>query len=134
MSIILGIDYGDKRVGLALSDPEERLARRLLTLQNSAEVIRDLKSIIADNGVEKIVVGLPLGFNGASQQTEKVREFIARLREEIGLPIEEMNEILTSKMAQDNLIGSGVKDIKEVLDQEAARIILQDYMDFRKRS
>lgn len=132
MSIILGIDYGDRRIGLALSDPQEKLARRFLTLQNSAEAMSDLKGIILDNHVEKIVVGLPLGFNGPSQQTEKVRGFITGLREEIGLPVEEMNEIFTSKMAQDNLIKSGVKDIKEVLDQEAARIILQDYMDFRK--
>lgn len=132
MSIILGIDYGDRRIGLALSDPQEKLARRFLTLQNSPEALEEIEKIIEKEKVEKIVVGIPRGFKGESEQTEKVRNFISVLKRKIGIPIEEMNEILTSKMAQENLIKSEVKNIKELIDQEAARIILQDYLDSQK--
>jgi putative Holliday junction resolvase len=132
MSIILGIDYGGKRIGLALSDPEEKLARRFITLINSSEVISDLEKIIAGEKVEKVVVGLPVGFSGESEQTRKVEGFIGILRESIKIPVVKVNEVLTSKMAEENLRNVGVRDIKEVLDQEAARIILQDYLDHRK--
>jgi len=133
MSILLGIDYGDKRIGLALSDPEGTLARRLLTLENDGQAVQRLGELIREHGVEGIVMGIPLGFSGASEQTAKVEAFIGRLEQALELPIARMNEILTSKMAQENLQGAGVKDIKAVLDQEAARIILQDYLDVRKR-
>jgi putative Holliday junction resolvase len=133
MSIILGIDYGDKRIGLALSDPEERLARRFITLINTTEVISDLEKIITDEKVEKIIIGLPVGFNGESEQTRKVERFIEDFQKNIKIPVIKANEVLTSKMAQENLIKAGVKDIKEILDQEAARIILQDYLDVQSR-
>jgi putative holliday junction resolvase len=132
MSIILGIDYGGKRIGLALSDPEERLARRFRTLINSSEVIPDLEEIIADEKAEKVVIGLPVGFNGKSEQTRKVEEFINVFQKNIDIPVIKVNEVLTSKMAQENLRSADVKDIKAVLDQEAARIILQDYLDTQR--
>jgi putative Holliday junction resolvase len=131
MSILLGIDFGDKRIGLALSDPEEKLARRFLTLSSGADTLARIKSILKENSVGKIIVGLPVGFRGASEQTRKVEEFIALLRRETDVPLKTMNEILTSKMAEDNLIRTGTRDIKAVLDQEAARIILQDYMNLK---
>lgn len=131
MSIILGIDYGDKRIGLALSDPEEKLARRFMTLKNDSreKIIEDLRSTVERENIEKIVIGTPIGFRGESEQTRRVDEFIKLIQEEIELPIAKMNEMLTSKMAEENLRMNGVKDIKAVLDQEAARIILQDYLD-----
>ncbi len=133
MSILLGIDYGDKRIGLALSDPEGTLARRLLTLENDGEAVQRLGELTRQHGVEGIVMGIPLGFSGASEQTAKVEAFIGRLEQALDLPIARMNEILTSKMAQENLIRAGVRDVKAILDQEAARIILQDYLDARRR-
>jgi len=131
MSIILGIDYGDKRIGLALSDPEEKLAHRFFTLINSPEVISDLGKIIRDEKVEKIAIGLPVGFGGRNDQTRKVEKFISIFQENIKIPMIKVNEVLTSRMAEANLRQNGVKNIKEILDQEAARIILQDYLDFR---
>ncbi|MFA6897517.1 MAG: Holliday junction resolvase RuvX [Patescibacteria group bacterium] len=130
MSIILGIDYGNKRIGLALSDPEEKLARRFFTLINSPEVISNLEKIVKDERVEKIVIGFPVGFSGKSEQTRRVEEFIVIFQENIKIPVIKVNEVLTSKMAEKNLRQNGVKNIKEILDQEAARIILQDYLDF----
>lgn len=129
MSIILGIDYGGKRIGLALSDPEEKLARRFFTLINSSQVVSDLEKIIGDEKVEKVVIGLPVGFNGESEQTRKVETFINVFQKNINIPVIKVNEVLTSKMAMENLRNAGVKDIKEILDQEAARIILQDYLN-----
>lgn len=133
MSIILGIDYGEKRIGLALSDPEEKLARRFFTLANSSGAVSDLREIIKKEKVERVVIGLPLGFHGESGQTRTVENFMDLLREKIDVPLETMNEVLTSKMAEDNLLKAGVRNIKEVLDQEAARIILQDYLDIKNR-
>lgn len=131
MSIILGIDYGDKRIGLALSDPEEKLARRFFTLINSPKVISDLEKIIKNERVEKIVIGFPVGFGGENDQTRKVEEFISAFQESVKISMIKVNEVLTSKMAEENLRQNGIKNIKEILDQEAARIILQDYLDFR---
>jgi putative Holliday junction resolvase len=135
MSIILGIDYGDRRIGLALSDPEEKLARRFMTLENKGvnESITEILRIIVAENINKAVVGLPVGFSGESDQTRLVREFVELLRSRTGTPIEIMNEALTSKIAEDNLRAAGVKDIKAVLDQEAARIILQDYLDYHAK-
>lgn len=129
---LLGIDYGGKRIGLALSDPQGNLARRFLTLRNNTGAIDELLRIAEENGVEGFVVGLPMGFRGESDQTRVVEVFVDELKKRTGLPVMTMNEILTSKMAQENLIAAGTKGIKEVLDQEAARIILQDYLDHRK--
>lgn len=134
MSIIIGIDYGDTRIGLALCDPEEKLARRYRTLLNSPHLLADLRTLIEKERVEKAVIGLPLGFAGASEQTRKVERFIATFQEETGLPTTAVNEVLTSKMAEENLHQSGVKNVKEVLDQEAARIILQDFLDAQERT
>lgn len=133
MSITLGIDYGEKRIGLALSDPEEKLARRFFTLGNTSKAVSDLREIIEKEKVEKIVIGLPLGFHGESGQTRTVEGFISILRKEVCIPVETMNEVLTSKMAEDNLLKAGIKNVKEILDQEAARIILQDYLNVKNR-
>ena len=129
MGILLGIDYGDKRIGLAVSDPDKKLARRHSTLPNNQKTIETLKEIIREEGVEAIVLGIPVGFRGESAQTKKVEDFAAILEKELSIPIKRMNEIFTSKMAEENLTSSGTKNIKEILDQEAARIILQDYMN-----
>lgn len=135
MGIILGIDYGEKRIGLALSDPKEKLARRFMTLANKKtdNAVSEIARIIDEEDIYKIVVGLPVGFSGESGQTRAVKEFIEWLRAGVNIPVDIMNEALTSKMAEDNLHAAGVKDIKAVLDQEAARIILQDYLDHSSR-
>ena len=128
---ILSIDYGEKRIGLAISDEREILASRFRTLENGGDkkAAREIKKICLDEGIKKIIVGLPTGFRGESGQTEITRKFIGGLKKNIDLPILEINEIFTSEMAEKNLREAGVKNIKEVLDQEAARIILKDYLE-----
>ena len=130
---ILSIDYGDKRIGLAISDENEKLASRFLTLENKSQKksIVEIKKIILEENIQKIVIGIPIGLRGESAQTQNIRDFSARLSENIDIPTIEINEVFTSKMAKENLLQAGVKseNIKEVIDQEAARIILQDHLD-----
>lgn len=130
---ILGIDYGDKRIGLAISDEEGKLAGRFLTLENISQsrTIAEIIKVISENNIQKIIIGVPVGFKNESEQTAKTKNFIKTLREKIELPIVEINEIFTSKMAEKNLRDNKMnsEEIKEIIDQEAARIILQDFLD-----
>jgi len=130
---ILSIDYGEKRTGLAISDECEKLASRFLTVENKSleNLIKEIKDIISENNIQKIILGIPVGFKGESAQTQNIREFSVKLNEKIDISIIETNEIFTSKMAEENLRKAGIKseNIKKIIDQEAARIILQDYLD-----
>lgn len=130
---VLGVDYGGRRIGLAISDKDEKLASRFLTVENRnlEIVIKEINNIIAKENIEKIIIGLPVGLKMESEQTKKTRLFINKLKQKTNLPIIEVNEVFTSKMAEENLLRAGVKRerIKNVIDQEAARIILQDYLD-----
>jgi putative Holliday junction resolvase len=130
---ILSIDYGDRKIGLAISDENGKLARRFLTFENKSlkKSIIEIKRIISKENIQKIIVGIPIGLKGESAQTQNTKEFSAKLSENIDIPIIEMNEVFTSKMAEENLMKAGLKskNIKEVIDQEAARIMLQDYLD-----
>jgi len=130
---ILSIDYGDKRIGLAISDKNGKLASRFLMLENKSlkKSIVEIKKIITEKNIQKIIVGIPIGLRGESAQTKNIKEFSVKLSENISIPIIGMNEVFTSKMAEENLRKAGVKkeDIKKIIDQEAARIILQDYLN-----
>ncbi len=130
---ILSIDYGDKRIGLAISDKEKKLASRFLTVKNKSikDSVLKISKIASDEKAEKIIIGLPIGLKSKSEQTQKTRNFINRLRKELSIPIIEINEVFTSKMAEKNLRDAGVKGkkLKDIIDQEAARIILQEYLD-----
>lgn len=133
MAKILAIDYGNKRTGLAISDIDEKLASRFLTLENRSlkNLIKEIKNIITKESIEKIIVGLPIGLKTESEQTQKTNDFINYLTKETGIPIKKINEVFTSKMAEKNLRDTGIKreELKKIIDQEAARIILQDYLD-----
>ena len=128
---ILSIDYGEKRIGLAVCDKKEVLASRFLTLENKSleKSIKEIKKIILEENIKKIVVGIPIGFKNKSEQTKIIEKFIGKLEKNISIPIIKINEIFTSKMAKKNLREAGVKDVKKVIDQEAARIILESYLE-----
>ena len=128
---ILSIDYGEKRIGLAVCDKKEVLASRFLTLENKSleKSIEEIKKIILEENIKKIVVGIPIGFKNKSEQTKIIEKFIGKLEKNISIPIIKINEIFTSKMAKKNLREAGVKDVKKVIDQEAARIILESYLE-----
>lgn len=122
----LGIDYGDKRIGVALSDDRGVLAFPFATVENSKKAIDEIKKICSEQEAEKIIVGLPLSFAmEETEQTEKTRRFAEKLQKETGLPLEFENEILTSKMAEKG--GAG----KQKIDESSAAIILQSWLDKR---
>ena len=137
MGRYLGIDNGEKRVGLALSDPLKIIATpfRTLLVRNTNQVIRELDKIIDEQDVELIVVGNPLGMKGQqTAQTKRVMEFTDKLRD-IGYRVMLEDERLSSVSAKRVMIEQEIKTgyNKELIDQTAAAIILQQFLDKQSR-
>ena len=115
----LGIDYGKKRIGIALSDPGGLIAFPHGTMKT----LKDIVALVGKEEPEAIVVGLPISFGGrASEQTREVRAFAARLREAVQLPIAFENEVLTTRIARRHTEPGKA-------DAAAAALILQAYLD-----
>ncbi len=134
----LGIDFGEKRVGLALSDPTLTIAQPLRTLRynNSGELIKKLKEVIDEFGVDKVVFGLPLTLKGTdSAKTTEVREFVKKLQDRISIPIVLSDERMTTVQAQLTLQQLGKKPSKhrDIIDQIAAQFILQTFLESEKQ-
>ena len=123
---ILGIDYGTKRVGLAISDETQTLARELNIL-SPKEFWWGIKDLIETEAIERIVIGLPLNMSGGSTlSTEAAQKFSDELQERFPeIPLEFMDERLSSVMAES--MGR-----KKDVDSLAAQIILQNYLDRAK--
>ena len=137
MGRYLGIDNGEKRVGLALSDPLKIIATpfRTLLVRNTNQVIRELDKIIDEQDIELIVVGNPLGMKGQQTvQTKRVMEFTDKLRD-IGYKVMLEDERLSSVSAKRVMIEQEIKTgyNKELIDQTAAAIILQQFLDKQSR-
>ena len=139
----LGVDYGRKRVGLALSDASGMLARPWKTLSVSgpdrqvAEVTREVEALVAESdGLSVVVIGLPRRLSGErNEQTAAVEQLAARLGTRTTVPIVLQDERLTSHEAEE-LLSRREKDWrkrKSQLDAVAAAVILQDYLDARPR-
>jgi putative pre-16S rRNA nuclease len=140
---ILGMDVGRTRIGLAISDPSQTLARPLTTLVVGADTAIDtaVQAIARlageDDGLERVVVGLPVRLNGdRNEQTHYVERFVAALKTRTGLPIEVEDERLTSREAESRLSvrQRDWRKRKGQLDAAAAAIILQDYLDRRQQA
>ena len=133
MSRILGLDYGEKRIGLAITDPLNIIAKPLQTINVSKEdIYKVLNQLIKEYQIVKIVVGLPLTLkNTHSIQTDKVLVFIEQLKNNVNIDIDTYDERFTSDMAKDALIKQGVKTghNKSEIDKTAAAIFLQNYID-----
>ncbi|MBN1948204.1 MAG: Holliday junction resolvase RuvX [Candidatus Cloacimonetes bacterium] len=132
----MAIDYGRSRVGIALSDPLLTIARPLLTLANDNEhLCNEISKIIELQNVVKIVVGLPLSMNGEdSAFTLEVREFASKLEKKLQIKVILWDERLSSDEARNILRNSGysLAQSKKKVDQLAATLILQDYLDSSK--
>jgi putative Holliday junction resolvase len=125
---ILGIDYGEKRIGLAVSDETMTLAREFGIL-SPKEFWNEIKNIIDDNQITKIVIGWPLNMSGEmTEKTREVESFKFKVETESALPVEVIDERLSSQMAE-NISGS-----KKGLDSLAAQILLQNFLDKNKTS
>jgi len=137
MGRVLGIDYGDSRIGLAMSDPLKIIASPYKTIRNEGneKCLQVFQSLIKEKDVEAIVVGLPMGLKGQeTAQTKKVREF-ADLLYALKLPIHLEDERLSSVSAEKSMIQQNIKTghNKGLIDQRAAAIILQQFLDKRNR-
>ncbi len=135
---IMGIDYGDRQIGVAVSDELFLTAQGVATLRNSGDdrVLNDIGKLAGEYGVTEFVVGLPKNMNGTIGPRGEIAEQFARsLGEKTGLPVKLWDERLTTMSAQRTLIEADVsrKKRKEVIDKMAAALILQNYMDSRKR-
>jgi len=131
---VLGVDYGDVRVGLALSDSNKIIARPFKTLinKNSKDLLINLEEIINQNEIDEIVIGVPYNMSGQdTKQTEKVREFIAILKQKFELSINLIDERLTSIEAEGIMHKMNIKtgSNKGKIDKIAASIILQEHLD-----
>ena len=131
---ILAIDYGNTRIGLALSDIMQIIAKPYKTIKNSSKesVLNVLNDIIDNQNVGKIVVGLPMTLNNTiSKQTDEVNKYIEFLKKELSLPVVTYDERLTSISAKRSLVEQGIKTghNKGYVDMTAAAIFLQNYLD-----
>jgi putative holliday junction resolvase len=141
----LGIDYGERRIGLALSDATGLLASPWKTIANDANVgaaaqrlAVEINALLAEpDGLAAIVVGLPRRLSGeANDETPRVQKLVELLRREVSLPVELQDERLTSHAA-DEILSARERDWrkrKKQLDAMAASLILQDYLDHRGTS
>jgi putative holliday junction resolvase len=135
---ILAIDHGTKRVGLALSDETGTIAQPLqfLPAEPAAKLWELLRQIVAERKVEEIVVGMPRNMDGSyGPAAEKTREFITALKQVLTVPVHTWDERLTTVQAHRVLIETGMRreKRKERVDQTAAAILLQSYLDRASR-
>jgi len=137
---VLGIDYGRRRIGLALSDEEGILASPLPTYvrgQSMKEDVVGLTSLIARHEVSAIVVGLPLNMDGSrGEMAYEAEAFANRIRQETGLPVDSFDERLTSSEAERVLLEADLprRRRKALRDSLSAVLILQGHLDRRNWS
>jgi putative holliday junction resolvase len=135
---ILAIDYGTKRVGLALSDETGTIAQPLgfLPAEPVAKLFDLLKATVSARSVQEILVGMPRNMNGTyGPAADKTREFVAALKQVLTLPVNTWDERLTTVQANRFLVETGMRrqQRKERVDQTAAAILLQSYLDRAQR-
>lgn len=134
---LLGVDFGIKRVGLAVTDSLGLLAHPYATLARTTrdKLFAELVEIIAREKIQVVVLGLPLGLDGQeTESTRQVRNFANSLARRVEVPIHFQNEALSSQTAENQLRLIGRRGSKKLaaLDQQAAVIILTDYLEQRK--
>ena len=132
---ILGIDYGHRRIGIALSDPLRITAQSFPTIKVKSleQVFSELETIIRDKDVTEIVVGMPLNLKGEKGlSAQKVDEFIQHLKNRFELPIHTWDERWSSLAAQRTILelGKSPSRHKDKVDQISALLILQSFLDY----
>jgi putative Holliday junction resolvase len=137
---LMAIDYGERGVGVAISDELQLTARPLATIRREkrgdAQVIERIRALVAENGVVTLVIGLPLNMDGTrGAAVERVERFISDLRQSVSIPIVTVDERLTSHEADRILreMGVGLRERRARSDEYAASVILQDYIDEQRR-
>ena len=129
---VLGIDFGEVRIGIAISDPAGRMAMPLTTLNrvSDQDAIAQIQAIVAQEDIEHLVLGEPRNMDGSiGDAANRVRSFRRKLQERIPLPCDLVDETLTSVEARERLLDAGVDPgrVRERIDQVAAQILLEQY-------
>lgn len=138
MGRLLGIDYGDSRIGLALSDPHKIIASPYKTIQNNGKkyVIEFLNKLKTEKQIESIVLGLPIGLNNQdTSQTKKVRLFATEIKI-LNIPIILQDERYSTLSAEKSLKIQNIKTgyNKSMIDKAAAAIFLQQFIDYKNKN
>lgn len=124
----LGIDYGDRWIGLALGDDETNIASPFLTVENNGEqTLIEIETLVMSEGVDVIVVGVPFNPGQSEEQQEKTRAFIRELGYRVLCPIREFDERFTSKEARTHMREGGGDE-----HALAAMLILQSFFDSKR--
>lgn len=131
---VLGLDVGDRRIGIALSDALGLTAQQLMVLERRgvSTDARAVERLVMQHQVDRLVVGLPLTMAGAQgPQAKKVMTFIATLRPRLSVPIHWIDERLTTVQGRRALqeTGTSRRKRRQVIDQVAAQLILQQFLD-----
>ena len=138
MTRILAVDLGEQRIGLALSDPTGNIAGGLRTIRRGLrdEEMAAINAVIAREDVARVIVGMPLSMSGQpGVQAELTRRWVAVLQQSIAVPVEVLDERLTSVQAHRSLDSMGVKrrQHRQHVDEIAATLLLQGYLDGQRK-
>lgn len=129
-SHLLGLDLGDKRVGVALASLKTGLPQPLTTLDNDQSLISNINKLVKEYNVQTVVVGLPRSLSGRdSQQTTKIIRMVNRLADSIKATVVTEDEALSSVRAEEDLKQHGKIFAKEDIDKLAACYILEEYIN-----
>lgn len=134
---LMGLDYGSKTIGVAISDELGMTAQPIETIERSGEnklrkSLARISEIVKEKNIQKIVVGLPVNMNGRrGERAARTLEFVKKLKTRVDIPIVMQDERLTTVEADEILSESGVKkeERKRYIDSIAASIILREYME-----
>jgi len=132
MNPILGIDFGRARIGLAISDELRLLAHPLQTIPANKDSVSKIAEIVRDRKIDKVVIGIPKHMSGElGKAAQDALEFAAKLRTQLPCPVETWDERLTTVAANRALSEAGKKtrQTRNIVDQVAAQMILQGYLD-----
>ncbi len=129
---LMGIDFGEVRIGIALSDPLQIISQPLKVISNDDNTIYEIQKIIKTEEVGKIILGLPLNLDGEdTKKTIEVREFSEILKSNVDIPVIFWDERYSTVEANEKLkqMGYGIAESRKVIDKVAASIILKSYME-----
>ncbi len=133
---VIGIDWGARRTGIAITDESREFVfvRPVVVALNSDDLVEKITQIINSENVSGVVVGLPLRMDGTeSDTTQNVRAFVSALEKNLDVPICMLDETLSSASAQEDMGRVRRVDIKQKLDSESARVILENALSIIKR-
>ncbi len=131
---ILSVDYGLKRVGIAVSDELGLVATPLVVLNNDKNLLFKIGRIIKEKKITKVIVGIP-NWDSKSYVVDKIKEFVVELKKNVGIEVEFVNEYYSTCCAVEKIhqIGKNFKSVKDKLDSYAACEILQSYLEKLKQ-